>query len=338
MHGVKRTRQSAEAREAQRIKEAAKLTEYKSLEDNVMQRRNAKDWSKESFDHTTRLLKLNPELYTAWNYRRDICINGMFPNSTPLEINNLLGSELQLTLAALKQHPKVYWLWNHRRWCLQNTPNGPGDSYGPDPATDINGWKRSNWARELAVVEKMLDADARNFHAWNYRRYVVSSSPDPRSEISELDYTTKKIESNFSNFSAWHQRSKLLTALWEKGEKTDPSFKDQEFELIKQAMYTDPNDQSVWLYHRWLIGSGDSQTVLRREIAVMEELLEIEPDSKWCMDCLVHYKQLLKRHETDEAQIADLEKQRLETLTRLIEIDPQRKGRYMDLISSTNMQ
>ncbi len=42
-----------------------------------------------------------------------------------------------------------------------------------------------------------------------------------------MAYTTRKIESNFSNFSAWHQRSKLLTALWEKGEMTDPSVKDK---------------------------------------------------------------------------------------------------------------
>lgn len=43
-----------------------------------------------------------------------------------------------------------------------------------------------------------------------------------RSLTSELVYTKRKIEANFSNFSAWHQRTKTLTALWENGQ-LDPS-------------------------------------------------------------------------------------------------------------------
>ena len=147
----------------------------------------------------------------------------------------------------------------------------------------------ANWNRELYVVEKMLDADARNcegplswactrltirhkVHAWNYRRYILSEMPVKRSEASELVYTTKKIEANFSNFSAWHHRSKNLQTMWEAGALDPAKSKEEgmqfstspicalrdpaEFDLVKNAMYTDPNDQSVWIYHRWLIGTG----------------------------------------------------------------------------------
>ena len=54
--------------------------------------------------------------------------------------------------------------------------------------------------------------------AWDYRRYVLASMPIRRPEKAELAYTTKKIEANFSNFSAWHQRTKVLGSLWASGE------------------------------------------------------------------------------------------------------------------------
>src|SRR5277367_3336023 len=74
------------------------------------------------------------------------------------EQNAILTDELAMTTSALKKHPKVYWIWNHRRWCLENVPDGPGE----DGEVDANGWKQANWTRELQVVERMLDADARN--------------------------------------------------------------------------------------------------------------------------------------------------------------------------------
>lgn len=70
-------------------------------------------------------------------------------------MNELLSEDLNLTTALLKQHPKVYWIWNHRRWCLEHVPDGPTEE-------DHNGWKMANWDKELFVVEKMLDVDARN--------------------------------------------------------------------------------------------------------------------------------------------------------------------------------
>jgi geranylgeranyl transferase type-2 subunit alpha len=104
--------------------------------------------------------------------------------------------------------------------------------------------------------------------------------PVPRSLSSELNYTTKKIESNFSNFSAWHQRSKVYVSLWSNGGMDEKKSKEEEFELVRNALYTDPSDSSAWVYHRWLIGSGEDREQLGREIAVIEELLAEQPDSK----------------------------------------------------------
>ena len=111
--------------------------------------------------------------------------------------------------------------------------------------------------------------------AWDYRRYILASMPIRRPEKAELSYTTKKIEANFSNFSAWHQRTKVLSSLWASGEVDRKSSLQKginwlpfyhrqvhqrlprsEFELVQNAMFTLPEDQSAWLYHRWLIGSG----------------------------------------------------------------------------------
>jgi geranylgeranyl transferase type-2 subunit alpha len=279
MHGLRRTRQSNEERELRKRREKSKIEELNNLTEAVLSRKKDRDWSHDAFNATTRLLQLNPEFYTIWNYRRNILLYGIFANNSSQDINNILMDELSMTMSALKAHPKVYWIWNHRRWCLENVPTGPGTSEGE---ASFLGWKQAAWDKELYVVEKMLDADSRNFQAWDYRRYVLGSMPVTRSVLSELAYTRSKIESNFSNFSAWHQRSKVLTSLWAQGRLDEKKSREDEFELLRNAMYTDPNDQSVWMYHRWLVDTDGSKALIEREITAIQELLDEQPDSRWC--------------------------------------------------------
>ncbi|KAF9518935.1 hypothetical protein BS47DRAFT_1370925 [Hydnum rufescens UP504] len=323
-------------------KELAKIKSYNALSDRVLAKKHFGDYSIEALDLTTDLLAINPEFYTIWNYRRHIFLNGVFPKSNPAEIHARLKDDLEFTLRALKQHPKVYWIWNHRRWCLEHIPVAHDARPEAQGGAERDGldWQRQSWARELFVVEKMMDADPRNFHAWNYRRYVLASlPPDPpsgdspssgpslalhRTPASELAFTTKKIEANFSNFSAWHQRSKVYAAtgqmadasIRDAGQLNSPLFLDLNSSFVNQAMYTDPNDQSAWIYHRWLISQNPDPAVIHREIQIIQDLLAEEPDSKWCLESL---------------EDGSVKTEVTKILQRLIDIDPKRKERYHDL-------
>ncbi|KAI0047957.1 rab-protein geranylgeranyltransferase [Auriscalpium vulgare] len=273
------------------------------------------------------MLNLNPEFYTVWNYRRNILINGIFPACSPAEKHETLSNDLSMTTAALKAHPKVYWIWNHRRWCLENLPDG---GEGDDPQA----WRRSSWERELFIVDKMFDRDPRNFHVWNYRRYVLSNMPVPRTAASELAFTTKMIESKLSNFSAWHHRTKVFSSLRTSSELDIHHYLPNEFEIVHNALYTEPNDQGVWLYHRWLMGTGEDRQLLEREIGVIQELLCEEPSNKWCMESLVRYKQMLLQNHSStlgNSEAQNLVRQCLDLLRKLEELDPARRQRYQDL-------
>ncbi|KAJ3119153.1 hypothetical protein HK098_005746, partial [Nowakowskiella sp. JEL0407] len=141
--------------------------------------------------------------------------------------------EFQFSELTLRRNPKSYWVFNHRRWVLDVIAE-PGA-----------------WERELKLVEKMLDLDPRNFHGWDYRRYIMQKS-SLQSPQQEFNYTSTKISQNFSNYSAWHYRSKVLHGAFGGSERD--GVVQQDFELVRNAYYTEPSDQSAWLYHRWLLG------------------------------------------------------------------------------------
>lgn len=448
MHGVKRLPKNAataEARAARKAKEAAKLEAYLEIERTFFTHKREGRKDATALEHTTKLLTLNPELYTVWNYRRQILLHlfassegehgveaeagakpdvfaslrDVRPAADKAETDvadegaderearwsrnrALLEDDLMLTEHALRAHPKVYWIWNHRRWCLtQNPPPPPSTAAAASSTSTSEQWV---WERELKLVEKMLDLDPRNFHGWNWRRAIVehlalsllsshsSTAPLAATQPSfpallshpsllaadvetqrgalltlaerELAYALRKIESNFSNFSAWHQRTKLLPHVWAAQRLTAAEVDariDAELELVKQAMYTDPSDQSVWFYHRWLVEqlfpaptttTTEAETipqqqeqeaqegrrarqlrVLHDEIAVIDELFELEPDSKWCAISLAHYHMLLAGLHAGEAAEAEACRAKADSLLhRLVELDPDRQARYRDLL------
>lgn len=274
-----------------------------------------------------------------------------------------MREDLAFLLPLLKQFPKCYWIWNHRAWLLQQASR-----YLP-----VTSAKRL-WHEEMALVNKMLSYDSRNFHGWGYRREVVAAleklsalekqekennSPEenPQDSLteSEFAYTTKMIKTNLSNFSAWHNRLQLIPKLLTERNADSAARRkllDDEFELIITALYTDPYDQSLWFYHNYLMTNLSPKTSLSlrivpdltnhdrieyfdTQIDLLKDMLDGTDDCKWIYQALVTYTPEYLELDAGNKKITTLEL--TGWLDQLEALDPLRKGRWLDLRKSLNL-
>ncbi|KAH9826979.1 putative geranylgeranyl transferase type ii alpha subunit protein, partial [Teratosphaeria destructans] len=372
-HGIPRVSGTAlDKSDAAKEKERNQIESYKTLEKDVVERIKAKDYSNTTFQLTSRLLTQNPEYYTIWNYRRlllqDVFANELSQHNTIVpqeegtqdadqaaaakagqtpaqrEITLLIEEDLRFLIPLLKQFPKCYWIWNHRSWLLgQATKHLPSH-------TAIQLWKG-----ELGLVSKMLALDSRNFHGWGYRREVVGSIEklSGKSMVEdEFGYTTKMINTNLSNFSAWHYRSQLIPRLLELREASSEdrkAFFESELELITNALWTDPYDQSLWFYHQYLLATLDPDNAqassilepctnadrvkyLEHEIDSIREMMDGAEDCKYMYQALLEYSRRYLDLEAGSGFVST--KEMSGWLKELKTRDPLRAGRWSDLEGS----
>eukprot|EP01138_Halocafeteria_seosinensis_P013978 gb/GECG01014273.1/.p1 GENE.gb/GECG01014273.1/~~gb/GECG01014273.1/.p1 ORF type:complete len:429 (+),score=73.06 gb/GECG01014273.1/:1-1287(+) len=248
---------------------------------------------------TDTLIRVNPDAYPLWNIRRELLFHKLVvlegskeqettPEEVTKQVQKFVDGELNLTAIAIeKVNVKSYGAWHQRRWIIDNFP------------------EYISFAREIKLCNQLLVGDIRNFHCWNYRRHVVKVGNISLED--ELQFTEDKIKSNFSNYSAWHYRAILLTNL----KKISVATLGEEMRFLRNATYTQPADQSIWFYQRWILrelvnlfgktesqGRGEILSILAEERAALEELHEDENDSKWPLfqlACLVRLETTLRR-------------------------------------------
>ena len=283
-------------------------------------------------------------------------------------IFELVSNDLDFLFPLLRKFPKCYWIWNYRLWLLE-------ESSKLLPTIDA----RRFWQQELGLASKMLSMDSRNFLGWGYRRTVVAALESnllnaggtTRSMTEEeFTYTTKMIESNLSNFSAWHNRSKLIPRLLDERKAdgtarrnfldkgtllcwhqilhdTNPSL---ELELIQRGLWTDSNDQSLWFYHQYLMCTFDPEcasksmapflttdeklTYVTKELANLLDMLDGAEDCNWIYKALIQlctcHRALNNAWPVREGQIQDW-------IAQVRMLDPLRKGRWNDLEQSLQL-
>ncbi|TQV91355.1 hypothetical protein V2A60_008997 [Cordyceps javanica] len=254
-----------------------------------------------------------------------------------------LKKDLEKIVPLLMAHPKCYWIWNYRMWTLeQATLVLPVEA------------AKSIWQEELGLVGKMLDRDRRNYHAWAYRRYVVSHLESTKLEgksmtESEFAYTTTMIERDLSNFSAWHNRAQIIPRLLVERIADDSSrraFLDQEFCMVDNGLNVGPEDQSLWYYHQYLVlnvaeepaqlaivpgtAVDDRVKVISREIDFIRDLLDDYKDVKWIFEMLLEYTLLISKLRNE--QLVGEQRRELEGwITSIKKLDNQRSNRWNEL-------
>ena len=314
MHDRKREEQS----EASKQLLAAKIGAYKGLMEACLKLRGGKVYTAEALKMTDKILMINPEFYTMWNYRREIlkhlieqeeglmvwdagaCGGVAYPKGAV----SLRYTEAELLFNAriieTRDH-KSYSVWHNRRLLLSSL--SPEDQL-------------RHLRNELLLIARLLKVDDRNFHCWGHRSFVTTKlrEVEAYSDREELSFTRQRVEANFSNYSAYHARSKVLL----QGTPEEQAKKvSAELEMVQNAFYTEAGDQSGWMYALWLLKSAPSPEAESLITQASQELLEDEATLKWPQLALL----TLGATEEDPKKVLD----------ELIKTDPAKAGYYAEV-------
>jgi geranylgeranyl transferase type-2 subunit alpha len=429
MHGHKRAEYKNRFRDAQVAAGLAqKAQQWYTLSDKILELQQDPSSSSTLLPLLNKMLRVNPDPLYLWNIRRTMLLQQQQQHQhqqqqqQSKEEEDWLPAELSLTAAGLEKNPKAYGAWFHRKWALQQ-------QLQQAPTT----MKKLLW-RELALTDVFLQRDERNFHCWNFRRFLVglelqlhtttatrtststststrlcsnggtagtgdgswivhawnkdhencespvivgpqitaststtedatnnsTSSNLPKSIRAilqrEWDFTQGKIVTNFSNFSAFHYRTKLLLlAHFDNKEGWSPrnafnsdsrsvqSMALQEWSLTENIMFTEPDDQTIWWYHRFLLDWVHEKVAkpfvpeenhwysewLQRQAETLQVL--VDEDEGGCKWGLLAWHLVLSRLvlvTMEERSIHEGKTQMAEVLDKLIQADPDRTQRY----------
>ncbi|KAG8003441.1 Geranylgeranyl transferase type-2 subunit alpha, partial [Nibea albiflora] len=226
-HGRVKIKSTAQQEEEKRKEREKKLKIYVAARDACFSKRKEGIWDDEALQLTQQLLSSNPDFATLWNYRREILMHIETVKDED-EMQKVYEAELSFLESCLKVNPKSYGSWHHRGWVSARLP-------------------RPDWARELSLCDRCLSLDDRNCN-WHYRSTLLPllhpESPEPPSPCREPPHSSPPPSPQTHSHRVCEEQ--LL----------------KEYELVQNAFFTDPNDQSAWFYYRWLLGRAEREEMI----------------------------------------------------------------------------
>ena len=288
---------------------------------------------------TERALRRNPKSYGAWHHRK-------WALREQGTARAALGRELALCAQLLAADERNFHCWNFRRRARCRAARAratPLTCLSPPLHTRyVAHLAGASPASELAFASAKIDANFSNYSAWHYRSALLpaAQASPAAADNADADPTAAAAAARFAGpFFAPLPPSAPLPA----------AALAAEFELVASAFYTEPEDTAAWVYHDWLLGMAlqaaaaadtaqawrEAGDTLAAQVALMRELLELEPEARWpslALARLLRDSAACARAAGDGGGDAGWRKEAVALLQGLVRRDPMRRGYYRDCI------
>lgn len=171
---------------------------------------------------------------------------------TLIALDAPLDEELRLMDELAVKYLKTYQAWHHRRLLVQLTR-------APVP--------------ELEFIAGCLQVDAKNYHTWSYRQWLLAHFNNEALWVNELDFIDGMLGMDVRNNSAWHHRFFVVFQSGvRKGEEDRNEVARRELvwvhsvsfggtgltasRYVKMKISVAPNNPSTWNYLRGVLDNS----------------------------------------------------------------------------------
>jgi len=216
-------------------------------------------------------LRKSQKVYSIWFHRKWVVEKLFQACASEKEANAVLDVELDLCMRLLEVDERNFHCWNHRAYVMGMMLSQQQRVMPSSAQQDLSKGDFRTLPSEYMDKLYAKFNEAANSSENGKRRQEGKKSGHVDLSAIDLKLSKDLINRNFSNYSAWHLRALLQQpAPLASCDDVQPAAKDlgidigEELEWVQQGIYTEPNDQSLWLYHHWLtvLGRGHERLTI----------------------------------------------------------------------------
>jgi geranylgeranyl transferase type-2 subunit alpha len=298
---------------------------------------------------TERCLRKHPKSYPTWHHRKwCVARAARGEDSESEQVSSLLETELSMSKSLLDLDDRNFHGWGYRRFvvALMSTRGGGSNANRHEVGEGVGEISTASALSELRYSEEKIERNFSNYSAWHHRAACLPRAFSVSSSVAGDSRETNANEGGGAETSGGDDERENASKSDRNFPRPSSAFVPErvlanEYALVRQALFTEPEDQAGWMYHRWLTAqtknaneafaapgedaaaaAAAKRDVFAGEADALRELCALEPDCKWPALTLARLCDL----QDTEAGAAE-SAARFAELARL---DPARRGFYCD--------